>query len=276
MATPPRPESTSHQPPEALFARLRSICRTAGSRTGGGRTPSLDRWRSMRSRLEMKDTGRNGDDLIGSERTSLDPGVRSDQQARVEVEAALAREYRFQAALSQALGADAPEQGLAEVLHEHLGLGVAVEDPFGRVLARAGRRGPRAVPAVDPHPAGAPDRGGAEVLGSAAGPGPTGQHGHLARRRAGRDRRPRPAGHPRTRRQEGPRVRPAPREPPGRGAARDRSHHRRAHPAPAAPPPPGPHRTAAAPRPRGDSAARAPAETTCRPRSNAGSGARRR
>ena len=95
----------------------------------------------MRSRVQMKDTGPNGDNLIGTDRTSLKSGVRSDQQARVEVETALAREYRFQAALGQALGADVPEQGLAEVLHEHLGLGVAVEDPFGRVLARAGLDG---------------------------------------------------------------------------------------------------------------------------------------
>jgi hypothetical protein len=75
---------------------------------------------------------------VGRDWTSGDARVLSDQQARAEVEAALAREYRFQAALSQALAGDAPEQGLAEVLHEHLGLGVAVEDPFGRVLARAG------------------------------------------------------------------------------------------------------------------------------------------
>ena len=85
----------------------------------------------------MKDAEGTAGDSIGDDRTSLDPGVLSDRQARAEVEAALAREYRFQAALSQALATDAPEQGLAEVLHEHLGLAVAVEDPFGRVLARA-------------------------------------------------------------------------------------------------------------------------------------------
>ncbi|MDD7968118.1 PucR family transcriptional regulator [Actinomycetospora lemnae] len=60
----------------------------------------------------------------------------SDGQARAEVETALAREYRFQHQLSEALVADVPEQGIAEVLQEHLGLGVAVEDPFGHVLAR--------------------------------------------------------------------------------------------------------------------------------------------
>ena len=74
---------------------------------------------------------------MGRDRTSDTACGPSDQRARAEVEAALAREYRFQAALSQALATDTPEQGLAEVLHEHLGLGVAVEDPFGRVLARA-------------------------------------------------------------------------------------------------------------------------------------------
>ena len=75
---------------------------------------------------------------MGGNQASSHGTVRSDRQARAEVEAALAREYRFQDALSQALATDAPEHGLAEVLHEHLGLGVAVEDPFGRVLARAG------------------------------------------------------------------------------------------------------------------------------------------
>ncbi|NMO88325.1 hypothetical protein HH311_00875 [Actinomycetospora sp. TBRC 11914] len=67
--------------------------------------------------------------------------VWSDGQVRVEVEGALAREYRFQAALSQALVGESPEHGIAEVLHDHLGLGVAVEDPFGRVLAQAGPDG---------------------------------------------------------------------------------------------------------------------------------------
>ena len=62
----------------------------------------------------------------------------SDGQARADVEAALGREYRFQHLLSQALTADVPEQGIADVLHDHLGLGVAVEDPFGNVLARSG------------------------------------------------------------------------------------------------------------------------------------------
>ena len=75
---------------------------------------------------------------IGRNRTSDTTRVLNDQEARAEVEAALAREYRFQAAVSQTLASDAPEQGLAEVLHGHLGLAVAVEDPFGRVLARAG------------------------------------------------------------------------------------------------------------------------------------------
>src|SRR4051812_31058548 len=86
----------------------------------------------------MKDTERNKSNTIGRNLTSDTERVLNDQQARAEVEAALAREYRFQAALSQTLASDAPEQGLAEVLHEHLGLAVAVEDPFGRVLARAG------------------------------------------------------------------------------------------------------------------------------------------
>jgi hypothetical protein len=83
----------------------------------------------------VKDAHDSGDNPIGD---APDPGVLSDQQARAEVEVALTREYRFQAALSQALATDAPEQGLAEALHEHLGLGVAVEDSFGHVLARAG------------------------------------------------------------------------------------------------------------------------------------------
>ena len=85
----------------------------------------------------MTNTQRNESNTIGRDRTS-DVRVLNDQQARAEVEAALAREYRFQAALSQTLASDTPEQGLADVLHEHLGLAVAVEDPFGRVLARAG------------------------------------------------------------------------------------------------------------------------------------------
>ena len=67
-----------------------------------------------------------------------DAGTPVDRQTRTEVEAALAHEIRFQERLSQALTVDVPEQGLADVLHEHLGLAVAVEDPFGRVLARAG------------------------------------------------------------------------------------------------------------------------------------------
>ncbi|MDD7927277.1 PucR family transcriptional regulator [Actinomycetospora chibensis] len=67
--------------------------------------------------------------------------ARTDREVRTEVEAALAREYRFQEQLSQALITDLPEQGIADVLHGHLGLGVTVEDPFGRVLARAGAHG---------------------------------------------------------------------------------------------------------------------------------------
>ncbi|WP_285595725.1 helix-turn-helix domain-containing protein [Actinomycetospora sp. NBRC 106378] len=59
-----------------------------------------------------------------------------------EIEAVLARDHRFQAGLGQALVTDLPEQGLAEVLHEHLGLAVTVEDAFGRVLVRAGGDGP--------------------------------------------------------------------------------------------------------------------------------------
>jgi hypothetical protein len=92
----------------------------------------------MRCRVQMTDTERSGDNTIGRDLTVDTERVLNDQQARAEVEAALAREYRFQAALSQTLASDAPEQGVAEVLHEHLGLAVAVEDPFGRVLARAG------------------------------------------------------------------------------------------------------------------------------------------
>ncbi|GLZ55628.1 hypothetical protein Acsp07_52450 [Actinomycetospora sp. NBRC 106378] len=61
----------------------------------------------------------------------------SGRQTRAEVEAALAREFRFQEQLSRALVTERPEQGIAAVLHDHLGLDVAVEDPFGRVLARA-------------------------------------------------------------------------------------------------------------------------------------------
>ncbi|MFC5064889.1 hypothetical protein ACFPBZ_21880, partial [Actinomycetospora atypica] len=86
----------------------------------------------------MRDTEREGGNPVGHDRTSPDTGAPTEKQIRVEVEAALAREYRFQAALGQTLTASAPEQGLAEVLHDHLGLAVAVEDPFGRVLARAG------------------------------------------------------------------------------------------------------------------------------------------
>jgi hypothetical protein len=85
----------------------------------------------------VKETERDEGNTIGRDRTSANARAPNDQQARAEVEAALAREYRFQSTLSQALAADAPEQGLADVLHEHLGLAVAVEDPFGHVLARA-------------------------------------------------------------------------------------------------------------------------------------------
>ena len=80
-----------------------------------------------------------GDDRSAD--SSGDTDARRDREARTEVEAALAREYRFQAQLSQALVTDLPEQGIADVLHDHLGLGVTVEDPFGRVLARAGEYG---------------------------------------------------------------------------------------------------------------------------------------
>ncbi|WP_018333745.1 PucR family transcriptional regulator [Actinomycetospora chiangmaiensis] len=85
-------------------------------------------------------TGTQRDDVnsVGDHPTSDDrAGERTDGQTRSDVEAALAREYRFQDQLSRALTTDSPEQGIAEALHEHLGLGVAVEDPFGRVLARA-------------------------------------------------------------------------------------------------------------------------------------------
>ncbi len=103
--------------------------------------PAVDPERSLRLRVWMAGTQRNDAHPIGNDRTVPDAGVLSDQQARAEVEAALAREYRFQDVLSQALAADAPEQGLADVLHEHLGLIVAIEDPFGRVLASAGACG---------------------------------------------------------------------------------------------------------------------------------------
>ncbi|NMO89343.1 CdaR family transcriptional regulator [Actinomycetospora sp. TBRC 11914] len=75
---------------------------------------------------------------MANDRASPDPQLVRERQARAEVEAALAREYRFQDALGQALRTDVPEQGLAEVLHERLGLAVVVEDSSGRVLARAG------------------------------------------------------------------------------------------------------------------------------------------
>lgn len=86
----------------------------------------------------MEDTDSDGDDPVDRDHVAVDAGVLDDRQVRAEVEAALAREYRFQARLSQALRSDTPEQGLVEVLHEHLGLAVAAEDPFGHVLARAG------------------------------------------------------------------------------------------------------------------------------------------
>ena len=54
--------------------------------------------------------------------SSGDTDARRDREARTEVEAALAREYRFQEQLSQALVTDVPEQGIADVLHDHLGL----------------------------------------------------------------------------------------------------------------------------------------------------------
>jgi hypothetical protein len=73
-------------------------------------------------------------------------GPLTDRQARAEIEAALAGEYRFQDQLAQALTVDVPEQGLADVLHEHLGLAVAVEDRFGGVLARAGPDCPESAP----------------------------------------------------------------------------------------------------------------------------------
>ncbi|MEJ2890529.1 helix-turn-helix domain-containing protein [Actinomycetospora aeridis] len=87
----------------------------------------------------MASRGRFGDSQPNGDGASSDGGPDlSDRQARIAVEAALTREYRFQQKLSQALTADVPEQGIAEVLQEHLGLDVAVEDPFGHVLARGG------------------------------------------------------------------------------------------------------------------------------------------
>ena len=63
--------------------------------------------------------------MRGSDRSadsSGDTDARRDREARTEVETALAREYRFQEQLSQALLTDVPEQGIADVLHDHLGL----------------------------------------------------------------------------------------------------------------------------------------------------------
>jgi sugar diacid utilization regulator len=73
---------------------------------------------------------------IGAEQDRRTDLVAADEVGQVET--ALAHGIRFQERLGQALTTDAPEQGLADVLHDHLGLAVAVEDPFGRVLARAG------------------------------------------------------------------------------------------------------------------------------------------
>lgn len=65
----------------------------------------------------------------------------SNRRPRHDIEATLVREHRFQAALGQALVTDRPERSLAEVLHDHLGLAVTVEDAFGRELAAAGTDG---------------------------------------------------------------------------------------------------------------------------------------
>jgi hypothetical protein len=88
----------------------------------------------------MASSGRSGDSRADEGSASGGTAL-SEGQAHVDVEAALAREYRFQDLLSQALTADVPEQGIAEVLNDHLGLGVAVEDPFGNVLAHSGADG---------------------------------------------------------------------------------------------------------------------------------------
>jgi hypothetical protein len=85
----------------------------------------------------MTDTQRSEANPIGDNPVEDDGGDQSEGDIRREVEAALAREYRFQEELSRALTTDLPERGIAEVLHDHLGLDVAVEDPFGRLLARA-------------------------------------------------------------------------------------------------------------------------------------------
>ena len=94
----------------------------------------------------MTITERVNSTTIGRDRTSTYAGALTDEQARAELEAALAREDRFRASLRQALGTDSPEQGLAEMLHERLGLVLAVEDQFGRVLAGAGAGGDAAYP----------------------------------------------------------------------------------------------------------------------------------
>jgi hypothetical protein len=91
--------------------------------------------------MHVTGNDRSDDRSTGDGRAPAEAGAGSDRQARTAVEAALAREYRFQARLSQALVTDVPEQGIAEVLHEHLGLGVTLEDPYGRVLAQAGAHG---------------------------------------------------------------------------------------------------------------------------------------
>ncbi|NYD37424.1 PucR family transcriptional regulator [Actinomycetospora corticicola] len=89
----------------------------------------------------MRTTTRNGHDPVGRDRAPLGPQPGPALPPTAEVEAALARDYRFQAALGEALTGEFPEQGLADVLHDHLGRAVSVEDPFGRVLARAGADG---------------------------------------------------------------------------------------------------------------------------------------
>jgi hypothetical protein len=94
-----------------------------------------------RTRFTVRTTPRSGGNPVGHDCAPGGPAPASTCRIRAEVEAALARDHRFQAGLGQALVTAVPERELAEVLHDHLGLTVVVEDPFGRVLARAGTDG---------------------------------------------------------------------------------------------------------------------------------------
>jgi hypothetical protein len=95
----------------------------------------------------MKDLPKVADDPVPDDRSPSQIDAAHDRAARAAVEAALAREYRFQNQLGRALADDGPEQGLADALHDHLGLDVVIEDAVGHPLAHAGThdptRGPR-------------------------------------------------------------------------------------------------------------------------------------